>query len=71
MVFATSATSVSPRGEAIRMMRFQSAFSGAANSVACGVTMAPGHTALMRRRSAVNSMASARVGPTKPCLAAQ
>jgi hypothetical protein len=50
MVFATSATSISPRGEAIRMMRFQSAFSGAANSVACGVSMAPGHTALTRRR---------------------
>ena len=53
------------------MIRSQSAFSGAWNSVVCAVGIPPGQMALTRNRSLVNSMASARVNPTSPCLAAQ
>ena len=71
IALATSTVSMNPRGDAMRRMRFQSAFSGAWNSVDCAVGMPPGHTALTRSLFVVNSIASARVSPISPCLAAQ
>jgi hypothetical protein len=71
IALATSTVSMNPRGDAMRMIRFQSALSGGVNSVDCAVGMPPGHTALTRSFSFVNSMANARVSPISPCLAAQ